>query len=571
MVTLLSIAALPAFLVLWGLSLFLRALMMQVEAARARKGRLRGLVPLSRAQRRAGLLGGPGVVAIGLVVVDQSFAYVGGTPLRDAVRDLEHPPWAVAAVLCGVLGLAAVWAGVRFDRARGRRRCPACWYDFAALAAEGVCPECGRPARGEADLARTRRSKGLMWLGAVLLLVAMPVWYGWRVVKNGWRGLIPTTVLIAGLEYLPNSLVTSPWVGPATKDSLQTRLYNGEMAAWQKAWLTARTNGLKHRASTLEEAARAVSLGTGGTADPDLRRFAGEAMDAVTTATGDRAVAGAIVLNVIAEDRGANLTQDLEKRRMALVSTMMTGGPVGYSVSRVLELQAPATQEWADAIASAMEWDGTGVVPQRMVASAVGGLIVRNPALGMDFIRRAERGNEESQKEAVCVLTAALMKMGPAQDRSALEEGMHRLTKHRSDAVAAEALTPWVNNSGTRPEWLMEAVREFLVTRETNRANAVYTAQQMGEPGYAFAPFVLRDAADVQDLTTQQTAQYLVSAAAANKVLTREAVERALAEPGLSEAHEKAMRAWLEAQAMKNAPEDGSVTSEPGQGSGGAR
>lgn len=65
--------------------------------------------------------------------------------------------------------LLLVWALFR-DRARGRRRCPRCWYDMGGTA--GLkCPECGREARSERKLGRTRRRWG--WAPvAVALLVA---------------------------------------------------------------------------------------------------------------------------------------------------------------------------------------------------------------------------------------------------------------------------------------------------------------------------------------------------------------------------------------------------------------
>src|SRR5262245_31036433 len=52
-------------------------------------------------------------------------------------------------------GLLLVWA-LLWDRARGRRRCPACWYDMNGVS--GLrCPECGRVAASAGKLQRTRR------------------------------------------------------------------------------------------------------------------------------------------------------------------------------------------------------------------------------------------------------------------------------------------------------------------------------------------------------------------------------------------------------------------------------
>lgn len=68
------------------------------------------------------------------------------------------------------LGALLLLRGVWWDRARGRPRCPRCWYLMIG-APSSRCPECGHLARRERDLYRTRRSRPLIALGALLLLV----------------------------------------------------------------------------------------------------------------------------------------------------------------------------------------------------------------------------------------------------------------------------------------------------------------------------------------------------------------------------------------------------------------
>jgi hypothetical protein len=107
--------------------------------------------------------------------------------------------WAGGAVAAAALVLIA-WA-LLWDRARGRRRCPGgwlrgCWYDMSATA--GLrCPECGREARRERDLFRTRRRWSLALAGLVVavagaLVVARP-WLS----SGKWHQYLPDTVLIA--------------------------------------------------------------------------------------------------------------------------------------------------------------------------------------------------------------------------------------------------------------------------------------------------------------------------------------------------------------------------------------
>ncbi|MBC7834593.1 MAG: hypothetical protein H7Y88_05770 [Phycisphaerales bacterium] len=79
--------------------------------------------------------------------------------------------------------------GLFCDRARGRRRCPRCWYDMAGLTGL-TCPECGKTVQRERALHRSRRSPRLMLAALLLLGVAVtPVAYQAhaRYMKTRWR------------------------------------------------------------------------------------------------------------------------------------------------------------------------------------------------------------------------------------------------------------------------------------------------------------------------------------------------------------------------------------------------
>jgi hypothetical protein len=71
------------------------------------------------------------------------------------------------AIAAGWTSYVALWR----DRARGRRRCPRCWYDLSGTAAL-QCPECGRTARSERKLRKRRRRPRLALLSLVFLLLA---------------------------------------------------------------------------------------------------------------------------------------------------------------------------------------------------------------------------------------------------------------------------------------------------------------------------------------------------------------------------------------------------------------
>lgn len=108
---------------------------------------------------------------------------------------------AAAAIALGGLALLA-WA-LLADRFRTRRlrrrgelrRCPRCWYDMSALPGL-TCPECGRTARRERALARTRRP----WRWAAVGLIALVASTGWILYSRGkggtWRQWLPNTAVI---------------------------------------------------------------------------------------------------------------------------------------------------------------------------------------------------------------------------------------------------------------------------------------------------------------------------------------------------------------------------------------
>jgi hypothetical protein len=107
------------------------------------------------------------------------------------------PDWLVQ-LMAGVLAVAgallAAWA-LFWDRPRGRRRCPKCWYDMAGVPGL-VCPECGLAARDEGDLLRTRRRWRLAGAAVVLLLSAITVSHVPAYRAGGIWAAVPRPVLI---------------------------------------------------------------------------------------------------------------------------------------------------------------------------------------------------------------------------------------------------------------------------------------------------------------------------------------------------------------------------------------
>lgn len=101
------------------------------------------------------------------------------------------------------VAVRALWA----DRARGRRRCPHCWYDMRGTPGRR-CSECGREARCERDLFRTRRRRGVALGGATMCALGLAAYWTPEVRRDGWLSIVPTEVL---LRFSPPAVELPPW------------------------------------------------------------------------------------------------------------------------------------------------------------------------------------------------------------------------------------------------------------------------------------------------------------------------------------------------------------------------
>jgi hypothetical protein len=76
----------------------------------------------------------------------------------------------IAASILGLVALGAVAWGLWGDRARGRARCPSCWYSLEG--AGPTCPECGTRSEGR-ERHRARRRWWMVTLGAMMACGAL--------------------------------------------------------------------------------------------------------------------------------------------------------------------------------------------------------------------------------------------------------------------------------------------------------------------------------------------------------------------------------------------------------------
>lgn len=99
--------------------------------------------------------------------------------------------WVVSSLLIVSGLIVLVWAVVG-DRARGRRRCPKCWYDLRGTVGRR-CSECGFEAQSEGRLFRSRRR--WRWATVAGLAVAMGIGIA-ATPRVHWLGLMPNWVLL---------------------------------------------------------------------------------------------------------------------------------------------------------------------------------------------------------------------------------------------------------------------------------------------------------------------------------------------------------------------------------------
>lgn len=109
--------------------------------------------------------------------------------------------WVTIAIATAWL-LWAAWG----DRSKGRRRCPRCWYDLQSAGDPPLtCPECGREATELEHLHRPRRRMGHALSAMALALAGYSSIATPRVQGTGWRGAVPTAVLVVAAPWLPRA------------------------------------------------------------------------------------------------------------------------------------------------------------------------------------------------------------------------------------------------------------------------------------------------------------------------------------------------------------------------------
>src|SRR5262245_43764454 len=77
--------------------------------------------------------------------------------------------WSIAAPALLLGGVVVVVWALLGDPARGRRRCPRCWYELSSAPLGQPCPECGQATMKERHLRRARRRWRLAGVGVLMI------------------------------------------------------------------------------------------------------------------------------------------------------------------------------------------------------------------------------------------------------------------------------------------------------------------------------------------------------------------------------------------------------------------
>lgn len=225
-----------ALMACWSFSLFVRLISETV----ARKRKRLAIRYSKRATR----------IALGLMVLCGVVSVVCGKAAFDLHDDFNQGSsrWVNAATVVGwsvaAFGVLMLIWWIVGDRARGRVRCPKCWYDMSA-AAGLQCPECGKIAKGEAKFGKARRPR---WMVVMAVVLMGSGWYGVlvgpRVAETEeWLAAVPTWVLMVGWEVLPEEWIYDDWsfTNPQFDDScLEMRLDDYSDDQWVSDRMKAR-------------------------------------------------------------------------------------------------------------------------------------------------------------------------------------------------------------------------------------------------------------------------------------------------------------------------------------------
>lgn len=223
----------------------------------------------------------------------------------------NHLLWGAAGVGVVCFGIfLGVWAW-RGDRSRGRRRCPRCWYDMRGVPVLR-CPECGRDVPDEHCLYQPRRRWRLVPVATVIVLVGLNLRLIPMTQRGGYVGAVPTTVLIALFEHLPDPFVTDGVFGAQERLSLRDRCHHEQLWGWQEHWLKWRSKRILRSGSDVRSMRLASTFIDYEDTDPalDNQLLRCQIHSIIDSSPRIRAEAGMIEVQCIPDDQSRELLKE---------------------------------------------------------------------------------------------------------------------------------------------------------------------------------------------------------------------------------------------------------------------
>ena len=152
-----------------------------------------------------------------------------------------HSPVGIVSLLLTASGVLWIIRSVVGDRARGRVRCPKCWYDMSEVPTM-MCPECGHESKSRSQHTRTKRPRWAFMIAILSLVIGS---YGFsvnrRVIATDLFAAVPTWGLMAGWEWLPTHWIYDDGTMKPNGDSaafescLENRLDDKEWVSKERA------------------------------------------------------------------------------------------------------------------------------------------------------------------------------------------------------------------------------------------------------------------------------------------------------------------------------------------------
>ena len=182
-------------------------------------------------------------IALTVFLLCAATAYFAATQAIQFELDYNHeqsgistPMGVISASVSMFAGFLLIW-GIIGDRARGRTRCPRCWYDMSG-ATNLTCPECGNTVKSQSSFSKARRPKWPFILALIFLSTGLYAFsISKRVAETGeWLAAVPTWFLMLGWDRLPDEWIYNNWnsTTPQYESCLEDRLDS----YWDEEWVS---------------------------------------------------------------------------------------------------------------------------------------------------------------------------------------------------------------------------------------------------------------------------------------------------------------------------------------------